>query len=563
MPSLQHAQKNEQPKHIGFRLGVVAITILSIIGWGFWGYGFTVDYVVEFNDALRIHQGAVPYRDFVPTYGILYSGLASFVFLLKQFTVPALFLISVLCALVQLRYLLRTNVIKTYLGKVAFVLLYVGMAVFSLTDSNFFAGFSQSAFLGAVLFSVVLFYIQKSFSLRNAALCGFLLGLQCFTKLDFTFPAIAMLIFLTIVIPDSGAKVSLILSFAGTWCAVILLLLLSSARWDILYDSGIELILAASSLAPDTVLKNRMLAVSGGVFVIFFVLATAKSKVLNRHLKIAWWICFFIVAAIDLIRGEIDPRKELVGIKWFLFSTTAWFCLHLAWNWIKSRKRLGFAYRLRVPFCIAILCFLSFSRIFASGWYSLGYIMPFLLLIWVASSNRLYKTSSMKWVVIFGWILIGLIFTVRAGIKFSSMETADFESPYGPLKVTKNFHQEYSKLVGVAQSSGGATTMFSSYPLISVILGTKSVNYHSVLFRLQWARDQQKQEAQVLHLLSDGKPELILLDNTTSQLKPRFGSDYGQAIMKHISSNYHPIAGYGIGFNSESREAGGTLYRKN
>jgi hypothetical protein len=545
---------------LAWGIGAIGIAILSIVGWGFWGYGFTVDYVVEFNDALRIHQGAVPYRDFVPTYGILYSGLASFAFLLKSYTVPALFIASIIGSLVQLCFLLRLKILKTFTEKLAFVSLYLGLAVFSLTDSNFFAGFSQSAFLGAVLFSVVFFYIRKPFSSLNAAICGFLLGLQCFTKLDFTFPAVAMLIFLAVVIPHPRAKVTLLLSYAGTWLFVMLWLLLNSSRWEVLYDSGIELILAASTLAPDTVLKNRMLAVSGAIALLFFV---ARPQLSNLYVKMAWGICFSGFAMVDLIRGELDPRKELVGIKWFLFCTIAWFCLHLAWKWLKSRKRFNFAYRARVPLCLAILCFLTFSRIFASGWYSLGYLMPFLLLLWVGFSSRMFRGNPFRTVIIISWILIGCIFTVRAGIKFSSMETVNFESPYGPLKVTKNFHQEYSKLVGVAQSSGGATTMFSSYPLISVILGTKSVNYHSVLFRLQWARDQQKQEAQVLHFLSEGKPELILLDNTTSELKPRFGSDYGQTIMTYISSNYHPIAGYGIGFNSESREAGGTLYRKN
>ena len=225
-------------------LGAMVTALLFLLGWGYWGFGFSGDYIVEFSDAIRVHQGSVPYREFVPTYGILYPGLTSVLFCFGPHAVTAIFMAAFLLVLIQLMALIRTKLLLGHFQQTAFVFLYLGLAAFSLTDSNFMVGFSPSTLTAGVLFGLTLLLLNKPITPGRAAACGFLLGLQWFTKLDMTVPSLAILFVLLLATRRASARWSLLASYAITFGSVILLLLVNGAQWTIFVESMTELLIA-------------------------------------------------------------------------------------------------------------------------------------------------------------------------------------------------------------------------------------------------------------------------------------------------------------------------------
>ncbi len=539
--------------------------LLSILGWGWWGYGFSGDYIVEFSDVLRVHQGSVPYLNFVPTYGILYPGLMSSLFCFGPNAVTAIFAATILLVFCQLSGLLRMNILSTGFQQTVFALLYLGLAAFSLTDSNFMIGFSQSSLFAGVLFSLTLLLLNKPITPGRAAACGFLLGLQWFTKLDMTVPSLAILFVLTLAARGASTRCSLLISYTTTVGLVVLLVLANGGQWAIFLESMTELLVAAPTLGSDSLLKQRMIAVAVGVGLTFVVMSHSRLKGLKRRLRTSWLLLFPLVGLMDLVRGENDPRKELVLIKWYLYCTTAWICMRFIWMFARRGWKVFHRERLLQFICLVVVCFFGCSRAFLSGWYPLGYSMPFLLLLLVASFPRPIQMpcGGVQGAIRVAWLAIALLFVGRAAVKYqAASDLAVFASPHGPLRVTGEIHRTYSTYVDAAHQCGEIRRTFSTYPLLPVILGSSSVNYHSVLFRLQWARPYDVQETRILRLLRDGNPELILLENTASETKALFGSDYGRKILDHIEAHYEPVVSHGPGFDPKSRRDGSTLYRK-
>jgi len=546
-------------------LGTMGIALLSFLGWGYWGFGVSGDYMAEFGDALRIHQGSVPYREFVPNYGILYAASISGLFYFGHHAVAAIFGATALLVFIQLAGLLRMGILSGRFQQMVYVLLYVGLAAFSLTDSNFMVGFSQSALIAGVLFGFTLLLLNKPITLGRAIALGFLLGLQCFTKLDMAVPSLAILFVILLAVRTPSSRWFLLASYIVTWASVILLLLTNEARWTILVESTVDLLIGAPTIVWDSFLRHRMIVVAIVVGVIFMLASFFHIKQFERKASVLWLSLFPLVGVVDMVRTEHDVRKELVITKWYLYCTVAWICMRVLRMLAQRGRHIFHHERLVQTICVIIVCFFGFSRAFLSGWYPLGYTMPFVLLLLVGSIPHSIETSrrAVYRGIRVAWLGIALLFVGRTAVKYQTASNlATFISPYGPLKVTKECYRKYSTFTDAAHQFGAIRRTLSTFPFFSVILGSSSVNYHSMPFRLQWARPYDVQEMRIIQLIKDGNPELILLENIVSETKPLFGSDYGRKILEYIEAHYEPVVSQGVGFDSKSRLAGGTLYRR-
>jgi hypothetical protein len=545
--------------------GIAVTAFLCFVGWGYWGFGFNGDYTVEFSDALRIHQGSVAYKNFIPTYGILYSCLMSGLFCFGQHSVAAIFLAAFLLILIQFIALTRMGLVRGGFQQTVFVLLYLGLAAFSLTDSNFMIGFSQSTLIAGVLFALMLLLLNKPITWERGIICGFLLGLQWFTKLDMTVPSLTILFILLLTARTASVRWSLVTSYLATLGLVVLLILASGGQWTLFVESMTELLIAAPTLAPDTVLRYRMIAVAMAIGIAFLLLTFFRFSRFKRTLLVLWLGLFPLIGIMDALRGGHDLRKELVLTKWYLYCTVTWICMRFLWILIRRGWRVFHRRRVLQGICVLILCFFGFARAFLSGWYPLGYTMPFILLLIVASIPRSIGISEKVFFrgLQVAWLGIALLFVGRAAVRYqTASDVGTFSSPYGSLLVRGEFYRSFSPFKDAGIRNEKITRTFSTYPFISIIHGAASVNLHSVLFRLQWANPYDPQEMRVLQFLQDGSPELVLLENTASETKALFGSDYGCKIFEYIERNYEPVASSGEGFNPKSRREGGTLYRK-
>ena len=303
-----------------------------------------------------------------------------------------------------------------------------------------------------------------------------------------------------------------------------------------------------------------MIAVAVAVGMAFMLTAFFRFKRFERTASMLWLSLFPLAGVLDVVRAEHDVRKELVIIKWYLYCTVAWICMRFLWMLVRRGWHIFHRRRVLQAICLIMVCFFGFSRAFLSGWYPLGYAMPFILLLLLASIPRSIQMSRGIRVA---WIGIALLFVGRTAVKYqTASDLAMFASPYGPLRVTKECYRTCSTFTDAARQFGEIRQTFSTYPFFSVILGSSSVNYHTVLYRLQWARPYDLQEMRILRLLREGNPEAILLENTPSETKALFGLDYGCKILEHIEAHYEPVVSQGVGFDSKSRRAGGTLYRR-
>lgn len=548
-------------------LAACLVGIFTFAGWGSWGYSVLGDYALDHADALRVAQGDLPYRDFLPTYGALYMHLASPFFHLGQASFPSLWLATALLLLVEVVMLLRTAsraLSPAWLGVLA--LLFVTTVAFMPNNAKFIMGFSQSGFLSSFLWVALLALLARGGqSWKDHAVAGCLLGLQPFTKIDMGFTAIAILA--AWVVLDLGRqprRVGVVLvGFLVTWLLVCLLLLARGGTVDLLLGSAMES-LGQATLIRDKLLGRRfiVLAAAGGLMTIGLAmrpLRGATLKIRNGIRPCMIWL-LPVVLILDAYRGIRDGSLQNL-----VFLDFAW-----AWIWVSVVAHLLAAVvrgrSLRPLFAIVsptLLVILGvagtgFLRCAVTGWYPLNYYQPAALLLGVIWFARLPAPFTTRARAVFRWTLIaGLALQLFISLRSAMPDpgrTAKVSTPFGDVRLpdpgdARNILNSLMDLHSRALLSSMPTVFDTDArilctwePSFQLLTGMKSSAFYTYNHRLGFCGDYRDQrERENLEWFHRNPPRFVVEEQERATFSKHFGKDFGVQVGKEIERDYEIV----------------------
>jgi hypothetical protein len=544
----------------------VFVGLYTTFGWGHWGYSVIGDHDLDLTDALRVSQGDVPYRDFLPTYGLLHMLLAAPLFHLGRAFFPAYWGITALLITVQLFVLARLG--RRFLPGI-WVAILLGFALtamaFAPTNSKFILGYSQSGFLGSLLFTVALTLLAVV-SPRRWALAGLCLGLIPFTKLDLGFASLAVVLVMGILWSRAarGAALSLVAYFIATWLALALFAWAWAGRLDLLLGSTIETFGQVGLFADATLaLRIKLLAFLGLLFAALFHFPPLRPLLRRAERRVRPWIPFLLPAAvaIDVARTALfGPLHRLVVLNWTwtLALILVGSRLLVAVMRARSLRPLRAA---RSPILVPILLItgMAILRVLGSGWYPLNYFQPapLLLLAYWLTPPAVTRTVHV-------WRLLPFLALAVAAQAVASAEACLpnpcaltwFPTPHGKIGFTFRsdlIRADERLLTAMAPRHPGQVLLCTYEPSFHLLTGMRFAGFYTFFTRLGLTGAYAaERERQTLDLLERRPPDFVLWDREVGRVHRRFGVDYGLEIAAWIRARYEVTAS----------EGGSTLYRR-
>ncbi len=525
------------------------------VGWGHWGYCVISDYELDIADALRLFQGDVPYRDFLPTYGPLHMFLVAPLFHLGRAFFPVLWTLTLVLVFLQLFSL-------NHLGRRMFSgiwrMVLMGLAIsavaFAPTNSKFVMGYSQSGFLAVLLGTLALVLLGTGAPSRiRWGVSGICLGLIPFTKLDLGITSFAVVIALSLVWwrPFRSCVMSLLAAYAITWLTVCLMLALWAGRWDLLLSSTLETFGQVGLFTePRLSWRIKGFFLAGLFLAMGLCIRRLRPCILWLERSLRPWIFLLLPSAIliDAVRSAImGPVKQLVMINWLWTLVFVLVGAHVGSAVIRKRSLRPLQSGPSILLvALWVITGMGLLRVLGSGWYPLNYFQPapLLLGIYGMAASRMRGKPALPRPAL-GLLLFSLL--VQIGASFLGCRPTPYpldwlSTPYGdigfPLKpeLKKTYQRALHRMGPINPHQFLLCTYEPSWFLLT---GMRSAGLYTFFTRLGLTGARlPEREMQSLALIVQRRPVFIFQDHEVGKVHRHFGVDYGLSIADYIRKNY-------------------------
>lgn len=534
----------------------MAVILFAWIGWAHWGFGVIGDHSLDLADALRLSQGDIPYRDFLPTYGALHMFLVAPFFRLGQQSLPLIWCVTSLLIFIQLMLIFKLGESRLSRGwSWALLALAIAAVAYAPTNSKFILGFSQSGFLATFLLTLTLFILQRGpSSPRHSLAAGVILGLTPFTKIDLGITATLLALVLVLIRLKRAPRPALCLAagFLLAWLGSCLFLIWYGAEIPLLIGSTLESF-GQVNIFLDRTLAFRLKTVAASALLIIVLLSLNHSRrwflpLLKRVRPCAAFLLPLLIG-LDLYRGfwHDNPLKHLVMLNWLGAVVSALVFSHLAVAVIRHRS-LRPLYCRRTGFLVPLLVIagMGMVRVFGSGWYPLNYFQPSVLLLTIFWAARQHQNTApwaracLKPLLAIGLLLQLVISFQHAGGPVTPM--AWIRTPFGMIRspLSERTNQRIIRLLGQIHPASSSESLLCTYePSFQILTGMRSAAFYTYFNRLSRSgKYQEARERQTLRLLRERRPAYVLQDGEGGKVHQRFGLQYGRTIADEIAANY-------------------------
>lgn len=525
---------------------VLAVALLAALGWGWWGYGVTGDWSLEFADAHRLWLGHVPYLDFIPTYGILTAALMAPFFAFGTSTLPALWGATALLVIAETAMVLR--LLRTRDGKfdrVPLGLLFVSLVAFLPSNSRFILGYSTAGFASVLLWTA--FFLARRSRPGAGLLAGILLGGQCFTKLDAGLAAAGLLLFLLLLAILRRRWVMAARLVAGFAAPALLawgILLAAGARLDLLWGSTAEAV-GQAGYVRDVVLGQRMLAgaIAGAVVAVACLLPPVRSRLplAKNHLPVVVAALLLLAVGFDGANvigsgGTRGPAALLYGgfLCWLAVGVLMFADL------AGQRSFAGILGQLESwRWTVLLLGAAGLARCAISGWFPFNYYEPayFLAFAWLMRGDDRPRPSLAPLLLKAAAALALLI----AALAVLPRGSTPFRTPFGPVRLQDNaVWSEPLEIYRRVRDDPTPGSLLCTYMTGAfVVTGREPAGLYTYGHRLAFApRYRAARERDALSSLRASPPLYVLVEKERATFAPPFGKDFGVEIGAWVTTHY-------------------------
>lgn len=526
-----------------------ALAVFTALGWGWWGYGPVGDWSLEFADAHRLWLGHVPYRDFIPTYGILTVAAMAPFFAFKGGALAALWISGAALILAETAMVLRLLRPKDGRFDAALLaLLFVATVAFLPSNSRYILGYSTAGFVSVLLWTA--FFLARRLRPGADFLAGILLGTQCYTKLDAGLAACGMLAFLLLLRTLRGhwrAAGHLLAGFALPSALTWVGLLAVGARGELLWGSTAEA-LQQAGYVRDVILGKR-LAAGGGAALLAAALC-ALPAVRERLPLVRRWLpsaaCALLLLAVGLdgvgILGSGGARGPSALFYFWFLCWLAMSVLMLSELFAQRSLAAVLGQLEGWRWTALLLGAAGLARCGMSGWFPLNYYQPafFIGFAWLLASA--WKSPSR---------LVRPLLSAATGIAllvaaFAVLPrgTVRFLTPFGAIRLQDDARWsepvEIYRRVRDDLASGGLLCTYMTGPFVAT--GREPAGLYTYGHRLAFAGScGARREALALELLRAAPPLYVLEERERATFAPPFGKAFATNLAVWVSENYQQV----------------------
>ena len=528
-------------------------------GWGHWGYSPIGDYFLDIADALRVFQGDIPYKDFVPTYGALHMFLAAPLFHLENSFFPFLWVITGILIMVQI--ILLVALARKFLPPLwlcVLLILAITSMAYAPTNSKFILGYSQSGFLAVFLSTLALFILFKAHpSPLRWFVGGMVLGLIPFTKIDLGFTSVAVGSLLLFIWWRKAplASCGLFLGFFLSWLGGCAFLIAYGGQAPLLLESTLECF-GHVNLFKDKTFALR-LKCAWGLGLLFILALLFRGSRLNT-LRLTGWLrpyaVFLLPLAIitDSFRAgyQENSLKHLVGLNWLWVMIWTLILSRVMTSIIRRRSLRPLRFG-RLPILAPLLAIsgMGFLRAHGSGWYPLNYFQPAIMLLgvlWLARQSAYCSPAARLCLKPALLVCSALLFSISVmGCRPNPHALEWIHTPFGEVRSplgTKSNELMGRFLSKIRATSSNETLLCTNTPFFNVLTGMRSAAFYTYFNRLgATGKYQSIREEQCLKLMKDRRPLFIYQGREIGRAHKRFGIDFGNEIAKYIHAHYKVI----------------------
>ncbi|MDD2708043.1 MAG: hypothetical protein PHV34_08540 [Verrucomicrobiae bacterium] len=551
-------------RHPGVWFAAVAAALVWG-GWGWWGMGVYGDPALDLTDALRYHQGDIPFRDYLPTYSVLHILLSGPLFALGTACFPTIWILTAMGILWQGWMIGR--LIRSALPPFLFIAsggLFLSTVAFAPNNAKLMLGYSASGFLGTLLWTALLAcWWRTPLDGRRWGFGGAILGLVLFTKIDLGLTAIACFLFLALVffrrdprgIFLCGGTVLLVGAMLTGW------VLLQGGKWDLFWGATAECF-GQVSLIRDPTLTRRFLlmAVWGAACLLLQVLPRTRSFWLRSEAKWIPWLLWLLPLAllVDAWRGwETGSLKRLLFFNQAMAFAGTMVGTRFAAAMI--RRRSFFAAARLLPPRWGVLLVVSGMGLFRTaitGWYPLNYYQPpmlVLIVMWLgALSKRAEARAGMKTrrsslILQTAWILAlaASLAVAWRGCVEKKHPSLTVRTPFGSVVMIGEetlLRDVQTVLTKLADVSPEDRLLCTYEPSLQLLTGMRSSAFYTYFHRLAACgkyREQRERECE--EFFRRHPPRFVLEQQGKAVFSRVFGPDYGAGIAALMASQYRQL----------------------
>lgn len=530
----------------------LALTLLAALGWGWWGYGATGDWSLEFADAHRLWLGHVPYRDFIPTYGILTAAIMAPFFTFKGGALAALWISTaalILAGIAMVLRLLRPKDGRFDAARLA--LLFVATVAFLPSNSRYILGYSTSGFVSVLLWTA--FFLVRRRRPEADFFAGILLGTQCYTKLDAGLAAGGMLAFLLLLRTLRGhwrATGHLLAGFALPSALAWIGLLAAGARGELLWESTAE-VLQQTGYVRDRILGKRLVA--GGIVALLLAalgaLPTIRERfsLVRRGLPTA--VCALLLFAVVLdsaaILGSNGARGPVAILYFWFLCWLAVGVLMLSELFAQRSLSAALSQLEGWRWTALLLGAAGLARCAISGWFPLNYYQPafFLAFAWLLGSSGKSPSRGARSMLV---AAVGIAL-ITSGFSVLPRRSVPFPTPFGTIRLQNDMRWsepvEIYRRVRDDPAPGALLCTYMTGPFVAT--GREPSGLYTYGHRLAFSGSYAlRREMLSLDLLRAKPPLYALVERERATFAPPFGAAFATELAAWISENYRQVLEY-------------------
>lgn len=531
---------------------------LFLGGFGTWGAGVWGDNALDLADSLRVFQGDVPYRDFVPTYGPLHLASAP-LFALGRAFFPSYWSATFLLVVAQMLAIMgmvrrRNDPFWTAMA----ALLFLACVAFAPINAQLMQGYSASGFLGTLGWTLVLWLLWSGENPRGSSpwfTVGAILGLQPFTKMDTGLTACAVLVALSIVLGtrQKHSALRMLAGFLASWAAILLGLVAWGGSPRLILESGLEG-MGQATIFGDVVLKQRIeaLFLGGAMLTLALALPSLRRKLVRLQRELRPWLIWLLPFAllIDGIRGWPSASlKNMVALHylcvlvWVLVTARLGAAL-LRWRSLRALRFRSWPALLAMWVIVGV----GIARVSITGWYPLNYCQPstlLLLLLWFGtrSTQRGFSRSVYRGTLACTALLCLALVIQRLACPIHMVTR--IETPFGeiPISMDPVTRHDLATILEILNAASPGETLLCTYePSAQLLTGMRSAAFYTYFARVGFSGQYQPvREARALEFFMQRRPRFVLWDKERASFSRFFGHDHSLALARWIEVHYEPV----------------------
>jgi hypothetical protein len=537
---------------------VALLALLVTGGWGFWGgTGVFGDHALDLADALRVHQGDVPYRDFLPTYGPLYMVLVAPLFGLGRAFFPALWIASALLIAAQtLALSLAVHRRHGAPASAAFGAIFLACVAFAPINANWMQGYSPSGHLATLGWTAMfLLLLRPGAGPRRWLAIGAIAGLLPFTKMDLGLASAAVALGLAAALLCLSRRAALLLAagFLATWLGGLALLASWAGRADLLVESALEG-LGQASMFGDPTLKRRMgfLFGAGALAALALALPRTRPFALAARRRAGGALPWLLPVALlgDAWRGWAPGSVRcLVLLDWF-WALVLVLCAAPLVAAVARTRSVRVLSRLKdwPALLLAILLSgMAVARVSITGWYPLNYSQPALLLLmfrWLAARAPLIPARRAWRAATALGVALALLLCARKNF-WPEHEKVPLETAFGtvPVAFAPPASRDLARaLAEVRQAPCGESILCTYEPSLQLFSGLRSAAFYTYFGRVGFAgKYQALRERQADALFEKRRPLYVFQMREMAVFSRFFGADHCRELAARVPLGYDPV----------------------